>query len=169
MGTQLEAAAHKLLDFSQPTDVAVLDHTVSTFYEAPTPEEVIPLHLPQTYFRRIKKVIYLHVEGHKESKVVELIVLTICFPKHRRSWPSSLSIGCADLASLLVSIPLTQFEQVLSAAPSFFKEGVTLLHTSWQYRLFGSFILLFLWQGSCSPRYLSFQMLNGGSLIQFYP
>lgn len=40
MGTQLEAAAHKLLDFSQPTDVAVLDATVTTFYEAPSPEEV---------------------------------------------------------------------------------------------------------------------------------
>lgn len=40
MGTQLEAAAHKLLDFSQPTDVGILDHTVNTFYEAPSPEEV---------------------------------------------------------------------------------------------------------------------------------
>lgn len=40
MATQLEAAAHKLLDFSQPTDVGLLDQTVATFYGAPTPEEV---------------------------------------------------------------------------------------------------------------------------------
>ena len=56
MGTQLEAAAHKLLDFSQPTDVTILDHTVTTFYEAPTPEEVVPPHLPQTHFRKINRM-----------------------------------------------------------------------------------------------------------------
>jgi hypothetical protein len=40
MGAQLEAAAHKLLDFSQPTDAVLLDQTVNTFYGAPTAEEV---------------------------------------------------------------------------------------------------------------------------------
>ena len=40
MGAPLEAAAHKLLDFSQPTDVALLDSTVATFYGAGSAEEV---------------------------------------------------------------------------------------------------------------------------------
>ena len=40
MVTQLEAAAHKLLDFSKPTDVALLDQTVETFYGSPSTDEV---------------------------------------------------------------------------------------------------------------------------------
>ena len=43
MGTQLEAAAHKLLDFGQPTDTALLDQTINTFYGAPSAEEVSQL------------------------------------------------------------------------------------------------------------------------------
>jgi len=43
MGTQLEAAAHKLLDFSQPTNTTLLDQTVNTFYGAPSAEEVSKL------------------------------------------------------------------------------------------------------------------------------
>lgn len=39
MGT-LEAAAAKLLDFSQPIDVPLLDATVSAFYSATNPPEV---------------------------------------------------------------------------------------------------------------------------------
>lgn len=42
MATTLEGATAKLLDFSQPVDVPLLDATVAAFYGASTPPEVRP-------------------------------------------------------------------------------------------------------------------------------
>lgn len=42
MTASVAGAAAKLLDFSQPVDVPLLDATVSAFYGASTPPEVRP-------------------------------------------------------------------------------------------------------------------------------